>query len=298
MASQRPNIDFAPSRKGRVGAPCEHPVAGASVRAISLQAAFTLVEMIAVMAVIVIITALLVPAFAHLRGSNDFTAATGGIASTLEQARAYAMANNTYVYVGVGEYLVTEGSGVNPRTVGTGELAVATVASRDGTRGYDLSNPAAWSTNYSAASGGNGSKLLMPIAKLSLYDNVHLADFGISPPATGNMARPAVTDNGSRLGSSVYGPTSTYCATPFTWPLGQALGGGQYNFVRVIQFDPQGVARVQTPTSSDAIGPYLGMDLQPTHGPVAPALPANQNAGNQASILVDCMTGSVRIYRP
>ena len=267
------------------------------------RAAFTLVEMIAVMAIIIALTAIIVPAFKNIKGSGDFTAAAGGIAGKLEQARAYAMANNTYVYVGIGEYLVTEASSASPRTPGTGELAVAVVAARNGTRGYDVNSPAAtWANSYSTAGGGgNGLTLLTAIDKLTLYDNVHLADFGGNPPSTGNMARPAVTDPTYRLGSSSYVPSANpgVCTTPFAWPLGMALTQGQYNFTQVVQIDPQGVARIQTATNTDSIAPWIELDLQPTNGAVAPAsTPANQNVGNQGAVMIDCMTGAVRTYRP
>ena len=257
------------------------------------RVAFTLVEMLVVMGVILVLLALLVPAIKGIAGGNDFTMATGGIANTLEQARAYAMANNTYVYVGINEFDVTESSSVSPRSAGPGkfgQVVVAAVAARDGTRGYDANNQAAagWSSYYQ-----NGSPLLA-VDKLHVYNNVHLVDLesgGATPPATGKMARASVPDS-TRIGNA-----SCASLTPFSWLLGTALGGGQYKFTNVIQFDPQGVARIQV-TDSDAIASGIEIGLQPTHGNVVPSLPANQNVGNQAAVTIDCMTGAVRFYRP
>jgi Tfp pilus assembly protein FimT len=244
------------------------------------RAAFTLVELLVVMAIIILMTALIVPAFTSIRGGSDFGSAAGDISNTMEQARAYAMANNTYVYVGIGEYLVTEPSATSPRTAGTGQIVLAVVASLDGTCGYDVNNP----------SGTLNAAFLTPIDKLHFYNNVHLSDFGSTPPTSGKMARPAVTDVQYRLGNS-----SSLSVTPFSWP----LGGSQYNFTKVIQIDPQGVARMQTATNTDSITSYMEIDLQPTHGSLAPAsAPENQNVGNQAAVQLDCMTGATHVYRP
>ena len=249
--------------------------------------------MLVVMGIILILLALLVPAFNGIGRGSDFTTATGGIANTLEQARAYAMANNTYVYVGINEFDVTEVSSVTPRSTGTGktgQIVVSAVAARDGTRGYDATNQAAasWSSYYQ-----KGAPFLA-VDKLHVYNNVHLVDLesaGGTVPATGRMARSSVPDS-TRIGN-----VACLSLTPFSWPLGNVPDGGQYAFSNVIQFDPQGVARIQI-GDTDAIATGIEIGLQPTHGNVVPALPADQNVGNQAAVTVDCMTGAVRIYRP
>lgn len=272
---------------------CHPPMKMFSRRPGFARAAFTLVEMLTVMSVIVILLGLVAPAVIGIGGSGDFTMAAGGIANTLEQARSYAMANNTYVYVGINEFDVSESTSVSPRGTGpgkVGQIVVAVVAARDGTRGYDALNQAAtsWTSYYQ-----KGAPLLA-IDKLHLYSNVHLADLesgGNAPPTTGKMARPGVDPTG-RVGNA-----NCVSLTPLSWPLGSDLGKGQYNFTNVIQFDPQGVARIQI-TNSDSISSFVEIGLQPTHGNAAPASPADQNFGNQAALLIDCMTGAVRLYRP
>src|SRR2546425_363539 len=62
--------------------------------------AFTLLELLVVIAIIAILMVLVAPAFTNLKGGNDITAAAYTISGALEQARNYAMANNTYVYLG------------------------------------------------------------------------------------------------------------------------------------------------------------------------------------------------------
>jgi hypothetical protein len=81
------------------------------------------------------------------------------------------------------------------------------------------------------------------------------------------------------------------------------LGSGQYNFTRVIYFDPTGVARIATANNANAIVQVMEIDLQPTHGTVTPTpVPApptgNQDVGQLAAIQIAPMTGEVRVYRP
>jgi hypothetical protein len=109
-----------------------------------------------------------------------------------------------------------------------------------------------------------------------------LADLG-TPPASGNMARYDATDS-YNLGNSA-------CAsiTPFAWPLGTT----SYNFYKVINFDPQGVARIQYTGNKDTIAPYIEIGLTPANSNIA-----QTTGSNKAAIQIDCMTGATRIYRP
>ncbi|MBA3542886.1 MAG: prepilin-type N-terminal cleavage/methylation domain-containing protein [Chthoniobacterales bacterium] len=249
--------------------------------------AFTLVEMLVVIAIVLVLTLLLAPAFTSLKSAGDVTSAAYSIGGLLEQARSYAMANNTYVWIGFKEVDVSKDSSVSPQTIGTGRVAIAIVASRDGTRGYDASNSSlpnpAWA-NYN-----NGANLVA-ISKLQRFENIHFATtlngFGNQPPTSGNMARPYIISNNYVVGNAA--PS----VTPFDWPLGSALNVGQYSFQKVFYFDPQGVARTQTSSNTDGIGAYMEVGLQQTNGTTVSSSP------NVAALQIDCMTGSVRKYRP
>ena len=261
-------------------------------------AAFTLVEMLVVMAIIVIVLGFSGPAVNSIRGGNDFSVSIGTLTGFFEQARAYAVANNTYVYVGIGEFNAGQSASASPQVAGIGRLVTCAVATRDGTRGYDVNNPGTWTTNYSTI-----LLNLAAIDKLHVYDNTQLTDFSTQPangqpvpaasPGT-NMYRPAVSTD-YFLGHTDPG---NIVQTPLAWPLGAALLHGQYNFSQVVQFDPQGVARLQFLTSGTSVVPTMEIDLQPTHGNIAPPAPTNQNIGSQAAIQIDCITGGVRFYRP
>ncbi len=62
--------------------------------------AFTLVELIVVVALISTLMVLVSPAFTGIKSAGDVTSAAYTIKDALEQARTYAMAYKTYVWIG------------------------------------------------------------------------------------------------------------------------------------------------------------------------------------------------------
>ena len=289
-----------PARKSRL----LDPVAGRSMPHRACQrrpTAFTLIEMLVVMSIILILLGILVPAFNSIKGSSDMTGAAYDITGILSQARTYAMSNNTYVFVGIVEEDNAQPTTASPQTPATatvgGRVAVMAFAAKDGTRGYNLDGPTAtWQREYATADSGATQTpgfRLTALTKLHRFENVHL--LSLPNPASGNMMRPAV----NTTGTPSYQVSDTACAsvTRIAYPLGSALGAGQYNFAKVINFDPRGVARIQTESNYDAIDLYIEIGLQPTHGDTVPVVPA-ANQGQQAAVQIDCLTGTVRMYRP
>ena len=243
---------------------------------------FTLLELLIVVGIIGLLLVLIAPAFNNIKGGTDVTSAAYTMKGVLDTARTYAKTNNTYTWVGFKEVDVSQDSSVSPQLSGTGRVAMAIVASKDGTRGYDITSnplpiPSAW-TNYN-----NGANLLA-VGKLQYLNNVHLAG---ALATAGNMARPNVSSNNYIIGLA---PNSV---TPFDWPLGSALNGGQYSFQKVINFDPQGVARIQYSNNTDTISPYTEVGLQQTHGTTV-----DTNNPNVVAIQLSGVGGSVTIYRP
>jgi len=262
---------------------------------------FTLLELLIVIGVITILLVLIGPAFTTLTSATDVSAIYG-VKGVLENARAYAKANHTYVFVGFAEVDSSVDPSVNPQiTSGAtpyGRVAVAVVASKDGTSLYqyatsDQGND--WAARYS-----NGTHLVA-VGKLQTYENLHFVpvDFGSwSPTAHPNskMARYQPTGPPYILGHAL-----SSSMTPFTWPLGSSLDSGyQYRFDRVINFDPTGIARIATSTNGDAIAHVIEIDFQPSDGTVFQQLPDgfNQDAGNHAVIQLGTTSGAVRVYRP
>src|SRR5436309_14486499 len=117
--------------------------------------AFTLLEMLIVMGIMATLMVLVAPAFTNLKSAGDVTNAVYGIQGLLDNARTYAKANNTYVFVGFAEVDSSVDSSVSPQiTTGAspyGRVAIAVVASKDGTRHFQFatSNQGAdWQANY------------------------------------------------------------------------------------------------------------------------------------------------------
>jgi prepilin-type N-terminal cleavage/methylation domain-containing protein len=254
--------------------------------------AFTLVELIAVMAIIVAIIGLAGPAVNALKGANDVNKAVYDIAGVLQVARSYAMANNTYVYAGIEEASASLDASVSPQVSGTGRLGLAIVATKDGTRGYELSDLTGGGINAATFLAD-----LTSVGGIQVFENLHLVDLG-TPPATGNMARPTLTtdaSSGFRYELAVPACTSV---TPFNYPLGTTGAAAKYTFQKVIQFDPQGVARIQTLNNADTVTSTLEICLQQSHGAAVVALTPPVSTGDVAALQVDAVTGSVHIYRP
>jgi Tfp pilus assembly protein FimT len=264
------------------------------------------VELLVVIAIIVVMMTLLIAAFPTIRGAGDLTKAAYDVSGVLSQARAYAMANNTYVWVGIQEVDASQNVGKRPQKSGTGAVVMAMIASKDGTRTYD---PMSISGNTVLASGST----FMAMGKIQRFDNLHLAAAGVlngngvdtnpkdsTKVGTGGMMRPYLDDDGGASGPAsdswviydrgISGPV----VTRFSWPLGSTFNSSdsQYNFSTVINFDPQGVARVQTKINKDSLGQYLELGLLQTHGAVV------SGTSNVAALQVDCMSGANRIYRP
>lgn len=255
---------------------------------VAAAVAFTLVELLVVMAVIVLVIGFVIPAVSGLKGAGDVNKAVYDIAGVLEQSRTHAMSNNTYVYVGFMEADASQSGGTTPQRSGTGRLSIAVVATKDGTQGFSTSQLSSWNGVYPTFANN-----LSVIGKPLIFDNVHLAaDLG-TMPTSGGLARPVLSNKRYNLGD-----TECRSATPFDYPVASNnLGQGKYSFTKVIQFDPQGAARVQVTAYPTTIVPYLEIDLQQTRGTVVPAI-SSSSKGNVAALQVDGMTGTVHIYRP
>jgi prepilin-type N-terminal cleavage/methylation domain-containing protein len=275
------------------------------------EGGFTLLELLVVMSIIAILMVLVAPAFTNMKSGNDFTDAVYGIQGLLENARTYARANRTYVFVGFAEVLSSVDPNGSPQATPAptpyGRVAVAVVASKDGTRhfNYTTTNQGAdWQANYADSTkpeylGGH----LTAVGKLQRFENLHFmpldfgpwAPTGLNPHPNSKMARyqPTVIE------PYILGRSASTSVTPFSWPLGSPLNTGyQYRFNRVIYFDPTGVARIATANNADAIADVIEIAFQPSHGTATPPLPNNQDAGNHAVVQLGTTDGAVRVYRP
>ncbi len=100
------------------------------------RSAFTLLEILVVIGIIAILMVLIAPAFTSIKTGNNVTSAAYTIKGVLDQARTYAMANNTYTWVGFYEENGSNPSSPISDAPATGRVVISIVASKDGTMMY------------------------------------------------------------------------------------------------------------------------------------------------------------------
>ena len=252
--------------------------------------AFSLTELMVVIAILTLLGGLAMPAFNLMTRSGDLAGATRDLAHLLEQARSYAMGKNTYVYLGILEVDVSQRAPLPSQQAasGVGRIVVGIVSARDGSRGYDpneVGDPI-----WSRYDGGNEFSAVSP---LRTFSNVHLADLGAS--TDGGMRRPSVPSDYN------VGNASCRSATPVAWPPGRSLNSGQYNFVKVIQFDPQGAARIVLAGNGSATPQWIEIGLEPANGTGAGTAASGAEGGkgrDLAALQINGVSGAVRVYRP
>jgi type II secretory pathway pseudopilin PulG len=201
------------------------------------RAAFTLIELLGVLVIMLILMALIAAAFTTIKSAGDITSDAYTVKGMLESARTYAKANNTYTWIG---FAGSIGSTI------TGEAQVAIVASNDGTN--------LWSINNALP-----ATSLTQVGKMVTLSSVHIGDI---PPGNGTSgtefeSRPVV-DPDHMISSA---PNTLY---PFTVQ--------QTTFNKWIQFSPRGEALVDGGLFS--IVKYAEVAVLPTHGT---ALAVTQN---------------------
>ncbi len=154
---------------------------------------FTLVELLVVLAIVAIISTLVVFALPSISGSRDLTKSAYMLAGALEQARTYAMANNTYSWVGFFEEDGSQPS-TNPATTGIGRLVISIVASQDGTSYSDntISSSAPEAFGIDSSSTSTNKVILSQISPLMKLDGIHMAAVNSGTSSGNNPARPAV----------------------------------------------------------------------------------------------------------
>src|SRR5436190_19187400 len=263
--------------------------------------AFTLLELLIVIAIIALLMVLIAPAFTYIKGGTDVTSAAYTIKGVLDAARTYAKANNTYTWVGFYEEDVSQPSVIpapDPQCTGcVGRLIMSVVASKNGTNVYGSGN------------GTIDPTKLTQIGKLVKIDNIHLPLFTVCQSnCTGATfdTRPAVQNdpgagynysrfgelNGSQLNTAPY--TTPY---NFQYPVGNHAPTMQYRFSKLLQFSPRGESRVNG--DSYDIRRVVEIGLLQTHGNVAPTpTPSAGNyIGNVVAVQINGFAGDVRIYR-
>ncbi|PAW78164.1 MAG: hypothetical protein B9S32_08190 [Verrucomicrobia bacterium Tous-C9LFEB] len=170
--------------------------------------AFSLVELLTVIAVIAVMTAASGPALQALKSSGGVNKAITETSRTLEYARIYAMSTHTYVRVGIGQTAISGGN-LTPATV------LIAIYSVDGTLDADTTTSMTDSTKW------------RPLMKPVIMDNLTVSN-SLSVTKT--------------LDSSDYtSPDQTDIPHPVTFKAGDR---GSVSCNAFIQFNPNGEARV------------------------------------------------------
>jgi prepilin-type N-terminal cleavage/methylation domain-containing protein len=247
---------------------------------------FTFIELLIVTGIIAMLIALVAPAFTSIKSGGDVTSALSAVSGTLEQARTYAMANNTYVWVGF-----YEEASSNPGTAGRGRIIMSVIASKDGTQIFDPSSSPSSTNNL------DGTKVVQ-LGKLTKIENMHLGD--VPDPIPSNNTpwdqRSGVTAAGPpvvvyRIGDTnpTVGGQPLTTLFPFQYPVGSPLPTAQYTFTKTVQFNPRGESNLNSTSSTVA---WIEVGVQPAHGD-SPDLRTAKNAAVQ----VAGFTGDVKIYQ-
>ncbi len=241
---------------------------------------FTLTELLVVIAIMGIVIAVSLPSLRGQNGAGNFNKSVQEIAGILDQARAYATAQNTYVWVAF--YPLDPSALPAPYTDHGGEqLYVVTYASTDGT------DPVQWGTALTDVPipyvPTGSSAEIVQLAKTRLFKQIHLetANYFTS---TQIPAMPATLGDPSPPLSQVN--FQLPLKTPALTLSDQPLPADESNKTLVVVFTPMGSAQVgPSPVA------YIGLDFQPMQA-------ANiKSTNNLAALRISGLGGLPTIYR-
>jgi prepilin-type N-terminal cleavage/methylation domain-containing protein len=242
--------------------------------------AFTLVELLVVIAIVTILAALSLTALSSLQDSSTITATAYNVSGILENARAYAMANNTYTWVGfyeeapntatISSTVVAVQPPYTQAKSNVGQVLIGVMASLDGTR------------NFTTTSN------LVAVQKLVVIHNLHITNLTNLPNnLTGNLATRPTATSFLDCESSVLNSTASL-GFPVLF---------NYTFYKTICFSPRGEAELDTATSPSTVTTTLQhlieIGLVSTH-----AGTVNASGANLVAIQITGLGGAVKIYRP
>jgi prepilin-type N-terminal cleavage/methylation domain-containing protein len=264
------------------------------------RTAFTLVELLVVVAIMVIMIGLAVPAMNALKGAGDITSMAYDVRAALQTARNYAITNKTYTWIGFFEEDLAN-TGKSPAIAGVGRLVISTVASKDGTPIYDTV-VANWSGTKNQTNQLLSDTRLVQVGRLIKIDNAHIW----VPPAYGGRPVAGAHQVIGFPGSAPHIPIFSFNfvgsngSVQYVFPVSGSnncpIGSG------IIQFSPQGQAiseyspllelheiGLQTSHGAQAIADAASLSVAPIGSPAY---------ANSAAISVFGLSGQSKIYRP
>jgi prepilin-type N-terminal cleavage/methylation domain-containing protein len=287
--SQRGAVRFANSKKSAFSLIRDREMKGHRLACPALfgqqstgKSGFSLVELLSVMVIIAVMATLALPSIRSLNSSLKFNQNLSQIIGNLEQARSYAVGQNTYVWVA---FYPLDGSHLtgSQQDMSGDHLVMATYASSDGTNPINWSSNGTYAIPYTSPTTG---AIVSPIMKVQTFTQLRLAPGanGISYlPFNSSVLPGAMTANEASPASNIN----------FTYPLpGNNVTLGQQpvptgdQACYVIQFTPSGDAQVASGLSS-----VIRIDCQPMKAS------AIVDGNNIASVGVNGLTGLTTTYR-
>ena len=246
---------------------------------------FTLFELLVVVAIIAVLMVLVAPAFTKLKGATDITSAAYTIAGALEQGRNYAMANNTYVWVGFYEEDTTATSPTNttPPYAGKGRVLIASVFSTDGTKIYQDADPVAQLP----------ATRIKQLGRLIKIEGIHITDIGAPPSPTPSPAPPDSLDlrpdyaytYAAGIGADHFNRINSDSADTTRF----AFVAQNYTFSKTVRFNSRGEANLN---STYALKNVAEIGLKPTHG-----MAVDTGSPQLVAIQFGGVGGNFKIYR-
>ena len=219
---------------------------------------FSLIELLMVLAIMAILISVAMLSLRGINSSGNFNLSLNQISGVLEQARSYAVAQDTYVWVALYE---------NDQTsTGLKDVYVAAFASNDGT------DPFNWTGSVTFPTPGTvGGTTLSQVTHMTHCSGLHLQTTSM-PNAPSSPSLPANLPVFQCTAPSSSGPVTLSGTSAVYW---------------VIQFTPTGAARVgPNPIQSIWFG------VQPSLSQTA------VDTKNIASLEVSGLTGLTTINRP
>ena len=238
-----------------------------------------------VVAVVALLMILVAPAFTKIKTGTDIATAASTIASLLEQARNYAMANNTYVWVGFYE---EDATAISPTTIpppytGKGRVLIASVFSTDGTKIYEDPDPIAQLP----------ATRIKQLGRLIKIEGIHITDIGpppSTPPTSGSSdsldVRPDYPyTNAAGIGADHFNRISSDSSDTTRF----AFVAQSYTFSKTVRFNSRGEANLN---STYSLKNPAEIGLKPTHGTVV-----DNNNPNLVAIQFGGVGGNFKVYR-
>ena len=249
------------------------------------HSAFTLLELLVVIAIIAILMVLVGPTFTSIKAGSDITTAAYTIAGALQQGRNYAMANDTYVWVGFYEEDTTAltPTTTTPPYSGKGRVVIATVFSNDGTKIYEDSDPVA----------PLPPTRIKQLGRLLKIEGIHVTDLGAPPSPTPAGVSSDMLDGrpdwpytyAAGIGADHFNRISSDSADTTRF----AFTVQKYTFSKTVRFNSRGEANIN---STYTLKNSAELGLKPTHGTAV-----DNTSRNLVAIQFGGVGGNFKVYR-